>query len=88
MKLLNVGGSNTKIAKTIKRGGNIRVASLSLMPDRKICAGSKAAGCFETCLKSSGRGAFKNVATARQNKTDFYTFSKYLKITCSIHQFV
>ena len=72
MKLLNVGGSNTKIAKTIKRGENIRVASLSLMPDRKICAGSKAAGCFETCLKSSGRGAFKNVATARQNKTDFY----------------
>ena len=72
MKLLNVNGSNTKIAKTIKRGENIRVASLSLMPDRKICAGSKAAGCFETCLKSSGRGAFKNVATARQNKTDFY----------------
>ena len=72
MKLLNTTGSNFKIKKTIKRGGNIRVASLSLMPDRKICAGSKAAGCFETCLKSSGRGAFKNVATARQNKTDFY----------------
>ena len=72
MKLLNVGGSNTKIAKTIKTGGAVRVASLSLMPHRKICAGSKAAGCFETCLKSSGRGAFKNVATARQNKTDFY----------------
>ena len=72
MKLLNVGGSNTKIAKTIKTGGAVRVASLSLMPHRKICAGSKAAGCFETCLKSSGRGAFTNVANARQAKTDFY----------------
>jgi len=72
MKLLNISGANTKIAKTIKTGGDIRVASLSLMPDRKICAGSKAAGCFEPCLKSSGRGVFKNVASARQKKTDFY----------------
>ena len=29
-------------------------ASLSLMPDYKICGGSKSAGCMELCLKGSG----------------------------------
>ena len=72
MKLLNTTGSNIKIKKTIKAGGAIRVASLSLMPHRKICAGSKAAKCFEPCLKSSGRGVFKTVAAGRQAKTDFF----------------
>ena len=72
MKLLNTTGSNIKIKKTIKAGGAIRVASLSLMPHRKICAGSKAAKCFEPCLKSSGMGVFKNVAAGRQAKTDFF----------------
>ena len=72
MKLLNTGASNTKIAKTQKLHDAVRLASLSLMPHPQICAGSKAAGCFDDCLKSSGRGRFNNVANARQNKTDYW----------------
>jgi len=72
MKLLNTNASNTKIKKTQTLGDAIRLASLSMMPHIKICAGSKAAGCFEDCLKSSGRGRFNNVAAARQKKTDYW----------------
>ena len=72
MKLLNTTNSNTKIAKTQKMSEAIRVASMSLMPHPLICAGSKAAGCFEDCLKSSGRGVFQSVAKSRQNKTWFW----------------
>jgi len=72
-KLLKISGENTKIAKTIaKAGGAVRIASLSMMPDATICPGSKAAGCFETCLKSSGRGAMSNVAAGRQARTDYW----------------
>ena len=52
---------NTKVAKTQKLGDAVRVASLSLMPDALLCPGSKAAGCFDDCLKAAGRGAFQNV---------------------------
>jgi len=83
MKLLETKQSNTKIKKTQseynKRDAlkmSIRLASMSLMPDSIICAGSKAANCFETCLKSAGRGAFNNVATARQAKTDYWHADK------------
>ena len=70
MKLLDTNGGNTKIAKTNKEQ-SIRYAGLSLYPNHKICAGSKAAGCMDACLKSAGRGRFDNVASARQAKTDW-----------------
>jgi hypothetical protein len=51
-KILKISGENTKIAKTIaKAGGAVRIASLSMMPDAILCPGSKAAGCFDACLK-------------------------------------
>ena len=71
LNLLDTSGGNTKIAKTNK-GALYRVASLSLMPDRILCPGSKAAGCFEGCLKSSGRGRFDNVAAGRQWRADLW----------------
>tara|TARA_Y100000114_G_scaffold36755_1_gene32293 strand:- start:2020 stop:2757 length:738 start_codon:yes stop_codon:yes gene_type:complete len=71
-KLLDTGASNTKIRKTEKQGGAVRMASLSLMPDSILCPHSSAAGCFDVCLKSSGRGRFDNVSRARQEKADFY----------------
>lgn len=72
-KLLKISGENTKIAKTIaKAGGAVRIASLSMMPDAILCPGSKSAGCFEACLKSSGRGAMSNVAAGRQARTDYW----------------
>ena len=71
LNLLDTSSGNTKIRKTNK-GSKYRVASLSLMPDRIICPGSKAAGCFEGCLKSSGRGRFDNVAAGRQWRTDLW----------------
>ena len=71
LNLLDTSGGNTKIAKTNK-GAAYRVASLSLMPDRILCPGSKAAGCFEGCLKSAGRGRFDNVAAGRQWRADLW----------------
>jgi len=72
-KLLKISGENTKIAKTIsKAGGAVRIASLSMMPDAILCPGSKAAACFDPCLKSSGRGAMSNVAAGRQARTDYW----------------
>lgn len=60
-------------AKTIK-GQKIGflTAILYLVPDEKLCPHAKLAGCFDGCLKSSGRGAFDSVQLARQRKTDFF----------------
>ena len=63
---------NTKMAKTQKLGQAVRVASLSLMPDAILCAGSKAAGCFDDCLKAAGRGVFENVKAGRQWRADLW----------------
>ena len=81
MKLLDTNQNNTKIKKSLKYSGsnwqginpeNTDFASLSVMPDYKICGGSKAAGCMELCLKSSGFAKiFNTVNIARQKKTDF-----------------
>ena len=90
MKLLNTTNSNTKIAKTQKMSEAIRVASMSLMPHPLICAGSKAAGCFEDCLKSSGRGVFESVAKSRQNKTWFWLNDKagfLTQLAAELHNF-
>lgn len=71
LKLLDTKGGNTKIKKSAKNT-TYRLASLSLMPDAKICPASKSAGCFDGCLKSSGRGRFDNVAKGRQWRSDLY----------------
>ena len=78
MKLLNTTASNTKIKKTQNKPNNyfgkpIRMASLSLLPDRIICPGSKAAGCMDACLKESGRAKqFESINISRQKKTDYW----------------
>ena len=72
MKLLDTSTSNTKVRKTEKLADAVRIASLSLMPDPIICAQSGAAGCFNLCLKTSGRGRFDNVAQGRQRKADYW----------------
>ena len=72
MKLLDTGTSNTKIRKTEKKADNIRMASLSLMPDEIICPWCVKAGCKNLCLKESGFGRFDNVAQGRQRKTDYW----------------
>ena len=80
MKLLDTNQSNTKIKKSIEyislwknlNPDNTDFASLSLMPDYKICAGSKSAGCMKLCLKDSGFAKiFNSVNIARQNKTNY-----------------
>lgn len=72
--LLDTNAKNTKIAKTLnKANGKIRMASLSMMPTAILCPSSKAAGCFDTCLKYVGKYArTDNVVNARQRKTDWY----------------
>ena len=80
MKLLSTNQSNTKVKKSIKYMNawyekNIFVpdyASLSLMPDYKICGGAKSGGCMDLCLKGSGFAkVFKSVNIARKKKTEF-----------------
>ena len=78
MSLLNTTASNTKIKKTQNKPNNyfgkpIRMASLSMLPDRMICAGSKAAGCMDFCLKEAGRAQYNPaINIARQKKTDYW----------------
>ena len=71
MPLLNTAAGNTKILKS-QKGTEIRIASLSLMPDSKICPASTLAQCFKPCLKFAGRGIMSNVAAGRQSKSDFW----------------
>ena len=71
MKLLS-RDTNTKLKKTAK-GQDVVLAGLSLMPSPTLCPSSKAAKCFDDCLKHSGfAGVYKSVNIARQKKTDFY----------------
>ena len=80
MKLLDTNQGNTKVKKSIEyislwhnlNPDNTDFASLSLMPDYKICGGSKSAGCMQLCLKDAGFARiFNSVNIARQNKTNY-----------------
>ena len=71
MSLLNTAAGNTKIMKS-QKGTEIRIASLSLMPDSTICPSSTLAQCFKPCLKFAGRGIMSNVAGGRQSKSDYW----------------
>jgi len=78
MKLLDTRATNTKVKKTQKKPNShfskpVRMASLSMMPDHIICAGSKAANCMDACLKEAGLAAvYDSVNIARQAKTDYW----------------
>lgn len=51
----------------------IRMASLTMHPDTVLCAGSKAAGCMDDCLKLSGLGGvYPSINEARQKRTDYW----------------
>ena len=71
MKLLDTRGGNTKLEKT-GASAPFRYAGLSLYPDLRLCPGSKAAGCMDTCLAEQGRGVFSNVRESRQTKSQFF----------------
>lgn len=75
-KLLDTAkkSGNTKVAKTGKKSkGAVRMAQLSMMPDNILCAGAKAAGCMDFCLKEAGLAAvYDSVNEARQAKTDYW----------------
>ena len=76
MKLLNTGATNAKILKS-QNGTQFKIASLSLFPNNVICAGAKAAGCMDLCLKDSGFSEiFESVNNSRKLKTDFYMQDK------------
>tara|TARA_R110000824_G_scaffold6564_2_gene30257 strand:+ start:145 stop:873 length:729 start_codon:yes stop_codon:yes gene_type:complete len=68
---------NTKIRKTGNDaklfGKPVRMAQLSMMPNAILCAGSKAAGCMDDCLKEAGLAVvYKSVNESRQHKTDYF----------------
>ena len=66
--------TNAKLAKAagLDIGADYRFASLSMMPDAKLCPASKAAGCRNGCLESAGRGRMSNVIKARKAKADYF----------------
>lgn len=71
--LILANAGNHKIALTEAASPvPVKIASLSLMPDLRICAGSKAADCMADCLKGAGRGVMSNVQDARQWRTDLW----------------
>ena len=65
-----LGESSAKTIKGQKIG--YLTAICYLVPDEKLCPCAQMAGCFEPCLKSSGRGAFNAVQAARAAKTAFF----------------
>ena len=51
----------------------IRLASLSLYPNSRLCPGAKPAGCMDGCISNSGRALiFSSVNKSRKAKADFY----------------
>lgn len=74
MKLLDTSKTlgNTKARKT-NRDESIRMATLTMHPDNVVCAGAKAAGCMEDCLKDAGLGSvYPSINQARQARTDYW----------------
>jgi|TARA_R100000049_G_C1923818_1_gene68580 hypothetical protein len=69
MKLLDTSGGNAKLKKN-NQDKTLRVAGLSLLPNKQGCPFMYIAGCGESCLRFSGRGIFKNVEDSRQSKLD------------------
>jgi len=65
-----LGESSAKTVKGEKIG--YLTGIVYLVPDHKICAMAKLAGCMIGCLNSAGRGAFNSVQKARQSKTDYF----------------
>lgn len=65
-----LGESSTKTIKGEKLG--FLTGIVYLVPDAKICAMAKLAGCLVPCLNSAGRGAFNSVQLARGAKTQFF----------------
>ena len=65
-----LGESSAKTVKGEKIG--YLTGIVYLVPDHKLCPLARAAGCFDGCLKSSGKGAFNSVQLARQSKTDYF----------------
>jgi hypothetical protein len=76
MKLLDKNGANPKAKKSANYdfdGLPVRYATLSLMPNDKLCPMRHSAGCAEPCLVTSGMGGvYPTVNAARQAKTDFW----------------
>lgn len=63
---------NTKARKTNK-DATIRMATLTMHPDNRVCAGAKAAGCMLDCLKDAGLGGvYPSINLARQARTDYW----------------
>ena len=65
-----LGESSTKTVKGESIG--YLTGIVYLVPDAKICAHARLAGCMIPCLKSAGRGAFNSVQAAREAKTQFF----------------
>lgn len=73
--LTKTDNGNTKIkktAKTLVNGQNVRVLSLSMLPDDEICPARWLAQCALDCLRDSGRGVMRNVIAGRQARTDLW----------------
>lgn len=77
-KLLDTApnSGNTKVAKTAAKEnplGPVRLASLSMFPDIKVCPASELAGCIKPCLTWSGLAAvYDSINKARKARTEYW----------------
>ena len=77
-KLLDTApnSGNSKVAKTAAKEnplGPVRLASLSMFPDIKVCPASELAGCIKPCLTWSGLAAvYDSINKARKARTEYW----------------
>lgn len=92
--LTKTDGSNTKVKKSAKSligGAEIRILSLSMMPDDKICPARNLAGCADDCLKNSGRGVMRNVIDGRAARSAFWHLDRdgfLVQLKKELHNFI
>ncbi len=94
MKLLSLGNTNAKTAKSDALGTEYLTAILYLAPYNtaglfNVCPKSSE-GCRKACLFTAGRGVFHNVQQARVKKTQWYFNDKagfLSQLADDIHKF-
>ena len=92
MKLLSIE-ADAKTSKNSKFGYLTGIQYLSPWKTSgvNLCPMAEKAGCIESCLYETGRGAFKNVKQARLNRTKLYltdTYTYFSKLAWEIRSLV
>jgi hypothetical protein len=76
-KILSNGNTNAKTKKNVRETAILYLAPFTQNSlGRNLCP-KASPGCIESCLFTSGRGAFQNVQTARINRTELFLSDRH-----------